>query len=148
MAFLALCVFSSQTRKDECFVLTVTLGYAFDSRWQFSFFLLGKNIKRRKKTKQTKQKLDNVRQQVCSWIVVFALHCFCFLVGPGRCVHLSISLFQSHTAFALSPDHICQRLFWHGFRGDVFHVIAYLGLVEFYFFQSLHMEQCQLNSQI
>lgn len=48
--------------------------------------------------------------------------------------HLAVFLSQSHTVFAPSPDHICQRLFWCGFIGNGFNMMAYLGLVEFFFF--------------
>lgn len=67
---------------------------------------------------------------------VFVLHCFCFVVGPGRHVHFTWPFFFPSHAQHLhcQPDHFCQRLFWSGFREHVFHVMAYLGLVEFYTF--------------
>lgn len=136
MAFLAPCVFSSRTRKDECFVLSCHTGSRIWVKMAVFFFSPREEYKEEKENKTNKTKTRP--RQAASLLLDGGLCPALFLLSHRpweRCsFHLAISLSQSHTAFALSPEHICQRLFWRGFRGDVFHVMAYLGLVEFYFF--------------
>lgn len=140
---------------DKALFLIVTLGHVFWFKMAFFFFfLLGNNIKRRKKRKQAKTK----RYHYPSWALslfldykVFSLHCFCLIVGPGRHFHFTWPFFfPSHThTQCLHCHHICQRLFWCGFIGNGFNVMAYLGLVEFFFIQSssgaMSVEQSDLT---
>lgn len=99
MAFLVLC---GWTREDKCFVLNCHTGSCILIQdGIFLFFLLGKNIKRRKKRKQTKTRRYHYPPQALSLVLdfkVFSLHCFCLIVGPGRHFHFTwLFFFPSHT---------------------------------------------------
>lgn len=143
---------AGQGRTNALFLI-VTLGHLFWFKMVFFFFfLLGKNIKRRKKRKQTKTRRYHYPPQALSLVLdykVFSLHCFCLIVGPGRHFHFTWPFFfPSHTQCL----HCHQTTFVRGCSGVGLEGMGFMWWLTWawliFFFSCLHLEQCQLNSQI